>query len=165
MSDIIHKIRERAKLQTKTIILPESEEPRIREAAEVIERQGIARVLLLNPDRMDARIKEEYTQEFFALRKHKGITLEEARKVISQPLYYAAMMLRQGSADGFVAGAHHTTPDVARAAIRCLGVDPRIKVASSCFIMVLPDRSWGEQGVLCRRVRSRRWWRLGTGRT
>ena len=147
MSGIIHKIRERAKKQPKTIILPEFQDSRITEAASIIEKEGIARILLLSSDKMDDRMKEKYAQEFFALRKHKGITLEEARRVISQPLYYAAMMVRQNSADGFVAGAYHTTPDVARAAIRCLGVKPQIKVASSCFIMLLSDSSWGEKGV------------------
>lgn len=147
MRDIIHKIRQKAKAQPKTIILPESEEPRIREAARVVQKQGIARVLLLSPDKMDNRMKQEYAQGFFSLRRHKGVTLDEARQVISQPLYYAAMMVRENAADGFVAGADYTTPDVVRAAIRCLGVDPRIKVACSCFIMVVADTSMGEKGV------------------
>ena len=147
MSNIIHKIRQQSKAQAKTIILPESEDPRIIKASKLIQKQGIARILLLSPDRMDAQKKEEYANEFFALRKHKGITMDEARDTVSKPLYYAAMMVRENSADGFVAGADYTTPDVARAAIRCLGVDPRIKIASSCFIMVLPDKSAGENGV------------------
>lgn len=147
MNDIVHKIRQRAKNQPKTIILPESEEPRIREAAGIIKNEGIARILLLTPDKLDAKIKERYAQEFFSLRKHKGVTLQEAREITSQPLYYAAMMVRENSADGFVAGAYHTTPNVARAAIRCLGVDPRAEIASSCFIMALPDLSLGEKGV------------------
>lgn len=147
MNVVIHNIRERARSQSKTIILPEYEDPRIREAAKIIEEEAIARILLLSPDKIDDKTKERYTQDFFNLRKGKAITLEKAREVISNPLYYAAMMVRENSADGFVAGASHTTPDVARAAIRCLGVDPQIKVACSCFIMILPDGGWGNNGV------------------
>jgi len=147
MSNIIEKIRQQAKAQAKTIVLPESEEPRIQTAAQLIQRQGIAQALVLSPDKMDNRMKEKYAQDFFALRKSKGMTLEKAREVVAQPLYYAAMMVKGGSAHGFVAGADYTTPDVARAAIRCLGVIPRIKVACSCFIMVVSDKSLGEKGV------------------
>jgi len=147
MNDIIHKIRERAKSQLQTIVLPESQDARIREAAEIIEKEGIARVLLLEPGRIDVEKKEKYSREFFRLRQKKGITLEEAREIISDPLYYAAMMVRDKSADGFVAGAFYTTPEVARAAIRCFNLNPQIIVASSCFIMVLPDTTWGEKGV------------------
>ena len=147
MNGFIHRIRQRAKAQPKIIILPESEDPRIREAAKIIEKEGIAKIMLLSPDKIDTKIKERYAQEFFSLRKHKGVTLEEAREKVSQSLYYAAMMVRNKDADGFVAGAHHTTPDVVRAAIFCLGVGPEVKVASGSFIMVLPDSSWGEKGV------------------
>jgi phosphate acetyltransferase len=147
MSNIVHEIRQRAKAQAKTIILPEPEDPRIIKASKLIQKQGIARILLLSPEGMDAQKKEEYANELFALRKHKGMTMDEARDAVSKPLYYAAMMVRENSADGFVAGADYTTPDVARAAIRCLGVDPRIKIASSCFIIALPDKSVGENGI------------------
>ncbi len=147
MNDITHKIRERAKSQLQTIVLPEPQDARIREAARIIEMEGIARVLLLEPDRIDAEKKEKYTKEFFHLWQKKGITIEKARELISNPLYYAAMMVRERSADGFVAGAFYTTPEVARAAIRCFDLNPQIIVASSCFIMVLPDTTWGEKGV------------------
>jgi phosphate acetyltransferase len=147
MGNIINKIRTKAKVQLKTIILPEPEDPRIREAAKIIESQGIARVLLLTPDKIDSKIKEKYAQDFFNLRKGKVASLEEAREILSHRLYYAAMMVRDNAADGFVAGAGHTTPDVARAAIRCLGVDRRLRIACSCFIMALPDSAWGENGV------------------
>ena len=147
MNDIIQRIKERAKTQPRTIILPEFEDSRIREAAGIIEKEGIARILLLSPDKIDTKMKEKYAQDFFNLRKGKVNSLKEAREIISRPIYYAAMMVRNNSADGFVAGAAHTTPDVARAAIRCLGVNLRLGVACSCFIMVLPDYSWGDKGV------------------
>jgi phosphate acetyltransferase len=147
MNDIIDNIRKRAKTQPKTIILPEYDDSRIRAAAEIIEEEGIARILLLSPDKLDEEIKEGYAQDFFNLRKDKEITLEESREAMSNPLYYAAMMVGENSADGFVAGASHTTTDVARAAIHCLGVDSRLKVISSCFIMILPDGSWDNKGA------------------
>ncbi|MFH1338869.1 MAG: phosphate acetyltransferase [Candidatus Omnitrophota bacterium] len=147
MNDAIHSIRERAKKQLKTIVLPESQDARVREAARIIAEEGIARVLLLEPGGMDAGKKDRYAREFFRLRQKKGITIDEARAAVSDPLYYAAMMVREKAADGFVAGAFYTTPDVARAAIRCFDLNPQIIVASSCFIMVLPDTTWGEKGV------------------
>jgi len=148
MNETISKIRQHAKQQLKTIILPESGDPRIIEACRIIEEQGIARILLMSEDKMDAGLQEQYAQEFFQLRKHKGISIEGARKVISSPLYYSAMMVRNNAADGFVAGAHHTTSNIARAAIYSLGIDSCLKVVCSCFIMIMPDRSWGEDGVL-----------------
>ncbi|MBU0549560.1 MAG: phosphate acetyltransferase [Candidatus Omnitrophica bacterium] len=147
MHDIVRIIREKAKVETKTIVLPESKDPRIQEAARIIEKEGIARILLLTPEDMDTESRQRYCEDFFNLRKDKGMTIERARQIISEPLYYAAMMVRNNAADGFVAGACYTTPEVARAAIYCLGTDPAIKIASSCFIMVFPDRTMGAGGV------------------
>ncbi len=147
MNEIISKLRQRAKNQLRTIVLPEAEDARIREAAVIAERERIARILLLTPDRIDDSLKEKYAQIFYELRRHKGVSLQDSRRMMLHPLYYAAMMVRQGAADGFVAGAHHATPDVARAAIHCLGVTSRLKMACSCFIMVLQDTNWGENGV------------------
>ncbi|MBM3252597.1 MAG: phosphate acetyltransferase, partial [Candidatus Omnitrophica bacterium] len=137
MIDLINKIRATSKSLAKTIVLPEAEDPRVREAAEKIKKESIAKVILLDKDNLDSRKIEKFTEEFYQLRKHKQITIEEARKTVSEPVYYAAMLARSGEADGFVAGASHTTPDVARAAIYCLGVDKRFGIISSCFIMIL----------------------------
>lgn len=145
--ETIKKIRDKAKISPKTIILPESEDRRIREAARFIEEEGIAKIILLDKDKMSSREKEIFAQEFLQLRRSKGVTPQEANKILGEPLYYAAMATRMGQADGFVAGASHTTPDVARAAIQCLGVDERCGVALSCFIMVVPDCSYGEGGT------------------
>ena len=81
------------------------------------------------------------------MRKTKGLDLETARRIFDDTLYCAAMMTKEGKVDGFVAGATHTTPDVARAAIHCLGVDERITIACSCFIMVVPDCLYGDNGT------------------
>jgi len=145
--DIVTKIRARAKAKLKTIALPEIEDTRVREAAKIIEREGIAKVLLFGRGMLDKVKQEEYAQKYYELRKLKGISLDDARETLNDPLYYAAMMTQSGEIGGFVAGASHTTPDVARAAIHCLGVDERISIASSCFIMSVPDCQYGEGGA------------------
>ncbi len=145
--DIIKEMRLRSKKRQKLIVLPEKDDSRIREAAKIIQEEGISRVALLGKDDLEQKKIERFSREFFELRKHKGTTIEEAVRMVSQPLYYAAMMVRLGEADGFVAGAAHSTPDVARAAIYCLGVDTKVNIVSSCFVMVVPDCVFGENGV------------------
>jgi phosphate acetyltransferase len=145
--NILNKIREQARANPKTIALPEIEDDRVKEAAKIIEKEGIAKVLLFGNGMLDKRKQEEYAQEYLRLRKSKGINLDEARQILEDPLYYGAIMTHLGEADGFVAGASHATPDVARAAIQCLGVDERINIASSCFIMHVPDCPYGEEGT------------------
>jgi len=147
--DVITMIRQKAKAQLKTIVLPEYDDPRIREAAAVIEKEGIARVLLLTPDKVDPKAKERYIEEFYKMRKVKspGLDIDVARRLFEDTLYYAVMMTRLGEIDGFVAGASHTTSDMARAAIHCLEVDKRIGLACSCFIMAVPDCRYGDLGT------------------
>jgi phosphate acetyltransferase len=144
---IIEKIRVHAKACVKTIALPEYDDIRVREAAKIIEKEKIANVVLLSKDTIDPQENERYLQEFYEIRKARGMTIDEARKLFNDPLYYAAMMSREGKTDGFVAGAKHTTADVARAAIHCLEVDPRINIASSCFVMVVPECAYGVEGA------------------
>lgn len=145
--DIIDKIRQRAKAKVKAIALPEIEDSRVKEAAKIIENDGIAKVLLFGRGMLDKTRQEKYSQDYYELRKLKGISLDDARRVLEDPLYYAAMMTHNGEIDGFVAGASHTTPDVARSAIQCLGVDERINIASSCFIMSVAGSPYGEGGA------------------
>ncbi len=147
MNKTISRIRERAKSYPKTIILPESSDVRVVEAAKIIKNEGIAQVVLFSADMMEDNLKDAYAKEFYEFRKAKGISLEEAKKITADPLYYSAMMVRHNQADGFVAGACYTTPEVARAAIYCLGIHKDLMAASSCFIMIVPDSSWGEDGV------------------
>jgi phosphate acetyltransferase len=147
MYEIISKIRQKASSLAKTIILPEATDERVRKAAGIIEKESIGKVILLDQASLDKTKIEKFSKEFYQLRKHKQITPEDARKIVSQPVYYAAMMVRNNEADGFVAGASHTTPDVAKAAIYCLGVDARFGIISSCFIMILPEKSFGQNGV------------------
>ena len=147
--NIITRIREKAREKPKTIALPEIEDSRVQEAAKIIEKEGIAKILLFGCGMLDFDKDKQkvYIQQYYELRKSKGISFAEAAKALEDPLYYAAMMTHCGDIDGFVAGASHTTPDVARAAIQCLGVDERIGIASSCFVMYLANCSYGEEGA------------------
>ncbi|MBM3245641.1 MAG: phosphate acetyltransferase [Candidatus Omnitrophica bacterium] len=144
---VVNQIREKAKSKLKTIVLPEFEDERILEAASIIEKEKIANVILLTKDKIDAGDNERYVQEFYELRKAKGISVEQVRKIFEDPLYHAAMLVREGKVDGYVAGAARTSADVARSAIYCLGIDKRINIASSSFIMVVPNCPYGENGT------------------
>ncbi len=145
--DTIKIIRAKAKSQPKTIVLPENDDQRVVEAASFIEKEGIAKAILLTEDKIDLKEKERYIAEYYEMRRDRGVDLETVRKIFQDPLYYAAMLTREGKVDGFVAGASHTTADTVRAAIHCIGVDERIKIASSCFITVVPNCPYGEKGT------------------
>lgn len=145
--DVIERIRQKARSNLKTIVLPEYEDKRVAEAAAIIEKEGIAKVILLSKDKFDPESLERYTRIFFQIRQAKGIDVDTARKTVSDPLYYAAMMTREGKVDGYVAGAVRTSADVARSAIYCLGIDKRISIACSSFIMVVPNCPYGENGT------------------
>jgi phosphate acetyltransferase len=144
--DIIEKLRQNSREKHKTIVLPEYEDKRMVEASLIIEKEGIARPILLSPDKIDRNKKEEYIAEFYELHKAKTPDLNSVKKLFEDTLYYAAMMTKNGEVDGLVAGASHTTPDMARAAIRCIGVDERITLVSSCFIMAVPNCPYGDEG-------------------
>ncbi|MCU0652385.1 MAG: phosphate acetyltransferase [Candidatus Omnitrophica bacterium] len=145
--DTIAKIRQKAASNLKTIALPEYEDKRVIEAVSIIEKERLANVVLLTKDKIDSALKEKYMQEYFELRKAKGIDMDFVRKLFDDPLYYAAMMTRFGEVDGYVAGAARTSADVARSAIHCLGIEKRISIASSCFIMVVPNCPYGDEGT------------------
>lgn len=145
--DTIQKLRDKARAKLKTIILPEYEDERVIRACEIIEAEKIAKPILLTEAQIDLKQKAGYIEEFYSLYKAKGIDIDTVNQLFSDPLYYAAMMVRQGQADGLVVGAAHTTSDIARAAIRCLGVDEHLGVISSCFIMVVQECAYGEEGT------------------
>lgn len=170
MKDFIQLIRQRAKENFKTIVLPEGNEERVVQAASILANEKIADIVLLgragdilrmakqkgcdisSVKIIDHSISTDYLNEFtdifYNLRKHKGITPDEARRtLIDDPVYFAAMMAHKNLADGFVAGASHTTKDVAKAALYCIGLDKEMTTMSSCFIMILDDRTFGEDGI------------------
>ncbi len=145
--DAISRIRKLAKRKIKTIVLPEYDDERTLEAARIIQQEGLARPLVLTPEMVDLKQKERYIEEYYKLYQSKDIDLELVKKLFSDHLYYGAMMTREGLADGLVAGANHTTADMARACIRCIGLEERFTIASSCFVMDLPSAEYGDNGT------------------
>ncbi|MCK9572341.1 MAG: phosphate acyltransferase [Candidatus Omnitrophica bacterium] len=143
----IKKIREQARKIPKTVVLPEYNDARTIEAAHMIKEEGLAIPLVLTPEMVDKNKKEQYIQEFYQLYKDKDMQLSQVRSFFEDTLYVAAMMTREGLADGLVAGASHTTSDMARASIRCIGTDPRFSLASSCFIIDVPNCVHGDAGT------------------
>ncbi|MFA5093497.1 MAG: phosphate acyltransferase [Candidatus Omnitrophota bacterium] len=146
--DAINRIRTLAQKRIKTIVLPEYDDERTLEAAKIIKSEKIANPLVLTPEMIDKNELARYIEEYYKLYQSKDIDLEKVKKLFSDNLYYAAMMTREGKADGLVAGASHTTADMARACIRCIGLDERFTIASSCFIMDLPTAQYGSKGTL-----------------
>jgi len=169
MLKVIKELREKAKRDKRRIVLPEGEDLRILEATDYINREKLADIVLLgNREKIETISKEKgldlegievidpqsstYLDDFItklcSMRKHKGMTEEEARKTfIEKPVYFGAMLVKEGKADGFVAGAIHTTRDVARSALYCIGLNPKVGTMSSSFIMALDDESFGQRGV------------------
>jgi len=165
----MESIYEKAKKNPKNLVLPEGNDERTIEAAVRATQMGIAKVKVIGtPDKIKqiAENKQlsldgveiinidnlpninDYTNEFYELRKAKGITHEEAEKTMKRDVYYGAMMVRKGLVDTFVAGAVNTTSDVSRAAIYLIGMKEGIKTLSSFFVMILPDKSFGKDGIL-----------------
>lgn len=169
MKSRIEALKEAAKAGPKKIILPEGNEPRVLEAAAALTSQGIADIILIGKEDEVSKIakdssvslekiriiepekyprREELIDTFYNLRKHKGITRSEAKGAVTgNPIYFGALLVRAGVADGFVAGASHTTSNVARAALYCLGLDRDIGVMSSSFLIELSDSSYGDNGL------------------
>ena len=143
----VENIRQLARKRAKTIVLPEYYDQRTIEAVRIIEKEKLANVLLLTEDKIDPQTKERYIQEYHQIHEAKDVDMDVVRKLFEDNLYYAAMMVREGRVDGLVAGASHTTPDMARAAIRCIGIEERINIVSSCFIMDVPNCPYGQQGT------------------
>lgn len=163
---LLDRIRDTASRNLKTIVLPEADDDRTIEALDEILEKKIARVILIDKDDVRKKVKSagaEYLDiidplkykdldglisEYYELRKARGETIDGARKAVSEDcLIFGAMLVRRGIADGFVAGANHTTPSVIRAALRCLPIDKSIGVVSGAFLMEVPHSQYGENGV------------------
>jgi phosphate acetyltransferase len=164
--NILEKIRVKASKNLRKIVLPESDDERTIQAVEIILDERISRLIVVGDDSVKKNIKSRNTDlleiinpathpsiekmagEYYELRKIKGMTPEEARHVVSTDyLTFGAMLVREETADGFVAGANHTTPDVIRAALRCLTIDREIAVVSGAFLMEVPNCQYGENGT------------------
>jgi phosphate acetyltransferase len=168
--DFVNQLKERAAKDKKRIVLPEGLEERTLKAADIILEEGFADVILIgNPQAIaeEARRhvlkniskativdpkahdkKEEYTDLLFDLRKKKGLTREQAAELVENPLYLSVLMIKNGDADGEVAGAENATGDVLRPAFQIVKTKPGISVVSGAFIMVLKDKEFGEDGII-----------------
>jgi len=151
---------ERARRRKRTIVFPEGDDARVREAAARLARDGVVRPVLVGakpaqaPDGVhfidpgQSAVLAKYAALYYELRRSKGITQVEAAEVARHPLYFAALMVGAGDADGSVGGAVNTTAETVRAALQCIGPDPRVRLVSSIFIMALADRSLGHNGLM-----------------
>ncbi len=163
---LIEEIRNKAKTVKKKIVLPESDDDRTIEALDYILDQGIAKIILIGKEEVKSKIKsknlkdlelidpetykdtDRIASEYYELRKLKGVTPEEAKETIRKDrLIFSGMLVRRGTADGFVAGANHTTADTVRAALRSLRIDKNIGVVSGAFLMVVPNSHYGDHGA------------------
>jgi len=168
--ELLEQIKMNARRHNKMIVLPEGTEERTLKAADAVLAEGIARITLLgNPaeirdmansfglkniekaiiiDPVDHPKKQQYIDLMVELRKSKGLTREEALKLIEDPLYLGVMMIKSGDADGEVAGARNTTGDVLRPAFQIVKTAPGISVVSGAFIMILKDKEFGADGII-----------------
>lgn len=140
MTPFQERVRERAKERPRRIALSESLDPRVLEAAETLSREALAEPVLVGPGGVDPEEDLDlYAGRLVERRAHKGLTLDEAREIASDPLFRAALMLDLGEVDGSVAGAVRDTGEVVRAALWCVGTAPGIRTVSSSFYMAFED--------------------------
>lgn len=168
--NLIEKIRQQARTDCQRIVLPEGNEERTVMAADAIIREklcylyliadpeelvkkanqyglkNIEKATVINPK--DHPKKQEYTELLYGIRKSKGMTMEEASRLVEDPLYLGTLMIKAGDADGEVAGASNATGDVLRPAFQIVKTLPGISIVSGAFIMILNDQSFGENGVI-----------------
>ena len=164
----IDDMKQKAKKEIKTIVLPEATDVRTLEATEQIGKEEFAKVVLVgnkeeilkvakenNFDISKAEIVEpktsekyeEYSNSFYELRKNKGMTIEKANELMLDPVYFGMMMVKQGDADGLVSGAAHSTADTLRPALQIIKTAPGTKLVSTFSFMVVPNCEFGDNGV------------------
>jgi phosphate acetyltransferase len=168
--EFITKLKAKAKVNKKRIVLPEGLEERTLKAADTILNEDFAEIILIgNPEKIKIEAerlnlvhlgkativdpenhpkKEEYTELLLELRKKKGLTREKAEQLVVDPLYLSTLMIKSGDADGEVAGAENSTGDVLRPAFQIVKTLPGISVVSGAFIMILPTDEFGDNGML-----------------
>ena len=165
--DFIERIKERARLNKKTIVLPESMDRRVLEAAEIIVKEDIANVVLIGKEEeinilsegldlakvtiinpFTSELTKELINVLYELRKEKGMTIEEAERLLKEDyMYYACMLVKTNRADGVVSGACHSTSNTLRPALQIIKTKPGVKLVSAFFLMVVPDCEYGENGT------------------
>jgi phosphate acetyltransferase len=168
--ELLDSIKLNARKHNKRIVLPEGYEERTIKAADIAIAEELAQIILIgDPAEIKAHAeklglknlvkaavvnpkshpkKEQYINLMVELRKSKGMTKEEASKLIEDPLYLGVLMIKNGDADGEVTGADHATGDVLRPAFHYIKTAPGISVVSGAFIMILQDKSFGDNGIL-----------------
>jgi len=167
MSSFLDRTIERASQNTQTIVLPEGSDPRTFEAAVKATAFGVADVIVLADessvnaalargldlhgirciDPANSADSERFAARLFELRQAKGMTLEQARELVKDELYYGVLMVSSGEADGMVAGASHATSDVLRPCLQILKTAPGTKLVSAFFVIVVPDCDYGKDGA------------------
>ena len=166
--NFIEEIKEKARKDLKSIVLPETDDVRVLQAAEKILKEGFSNVILVGNEENIKKLAEdnslniegasiiepaksekyeEYVNNFYELRKNKGITLEQAKEMILNNVYFGMMMVKNEDADGLVSGAAHSTADTLRPALQILKTAPGTKLVSSFFLMIVPDCEYGENGT------------------
>lgn len=164
MPNFIEGMIEQAKADRRTIVLPEGDDERTLEAAQSILAQGICDIIVLGDaeriassgfaldgatiiDPNASELADELAEGLFEARKAKGMTIEQARELVRDPLYFGVMLVKAEHADGMVAGACHSTGDVLRPSLQILKTAPDAKLVSSFFVMVVPECAFGEEGT------------------
>ncbi len=163
--DFIKNIKTRAKQDLKTIVLPESMDQRVLKAAEIILKEGIAKIILIGKikeikksnlkldqaiiiDPSMSGLTEKFIEKLVTIRKDKGMTYAKARKFLLEDyMYYACMLVKEGYADGVVSGACHFTSDTLRPALQIIKTKPKTPIVSAFFLMIVPNCEYGEKGV------------------
>ncbi|MDP4184860.1 MAG: phosphate acetyltransferase [Bacteroidota bacterium] len=167
--NLLEQIKANAKTYQKRIVLPEGTEPRTLRAADIILKEGLAKLILLgNQEEIAAKAEElgvnissaeivdpetsdkrsTYADLMVEIRKSKGLTKEEALKLLNNPLYFGPIMIKAGDADGELAGAINATGDVLRPAFQFVKTMPGVSVVSGAFMMFLNDPTFGHNGVM-----------------
>ena len=168
--NFIENIKNRAKQEIKTIVLPESEDIRTLKATQIALKEKYANIVLVGNEEIikqkaqenNVNIEgatiinpqtsenyEKYAQLLYELRKNKGMTIEQAKELVLNPVYFGMLMVKdeETKADGLVSGAAHSTADTLRPALQILKTAPDTKLVSAFFIMVVPDCKYGENGT------------------
>ena len=166
----IEEIKQRAKNEIKTIVLPEAEDIRILEATQIVLEEKYANIILVgNKEKIEKKAEEnnikiegatiidpnnsekyeEYVNILYELRKEKGMTIEKAKELLKDPVYYGMLMVKDENtkADGLVSGAAHSTADTLRPALQILKTAPGTKLVSTFLIMDVPNCEYGESGT------------------
>jgi len=167
--NLFESIKSRVRSLDRRILLPETHDPRVVQAAARCQQEGFCRPVLLkasdrlpeafrssggDPDAIefldaaDADRLERFTDGYYKRRRHKGCTLDEARETVRDPIFYGAMCVAEGLLDGMVAGSASPTPHVIRAALHAIGTREGLRTLSSCSILILPTAGFGHEGTL-----------------